>query len=283
MNDMAKRADKKRNPAPQAPPDEAPPSDAPDAAAETAPDAVAAAEAPEGAEAAAESAPAEASPEDRLAAFETEAADLKDKLLRALAEAENVRRRAERDRADASKYAVANFAREMLKATDNLRRALETVTDEARRENEALESLAVGLEITEREMLNAFERVGIRPIEALGQRFDHNLHEAMFELDDPDRPAGTVVQVLETGYVLHDRLLRPAKVGVGKGGPAPLAEDGAPAPMTEDGAPAPVAENGAPAPTAEDQAPPTPSPKTATAKAYEKKDAAAGAKLDEKL
>ena len=114
-------------------------------------------------------------------------------------------------------------------------------------------------------MLNAFERVGIRPIEALGQRFDHNLHEAMFELDDPDRPAGTVVQVLETGYVLHDRLLRPAKVGVGKGGPAP------------------VAENGAPAPTAEDQAPPTPSPKTDTAKAYEKKDAAAGAKLDEKL
>jgi molecular chaperone GrpE len=284
---MAKRADKKRKSAPDPPHDEAPrdktPWDKTDEALQSDdPEAVAAGPADEAEDTPAEDTPAEDTPaedtpaedtpaevppEERVAALETEAADLKDKLLRALAEAENVRRRGERDRADAAKYAVANFAREMVKAADNLRRALETVTDEARSENEALENLAVGLEITEREMLNAFERAGIRPIEALGQKFDHNLHEAMFELEDADHPAGTVVQVLETGYMVHDRLLRPAKVGVGKGGPDA----------------APVVEEDAPAPIEDDQAPPKSLPKTGPAKAYEKKDAAAGAKLDEKL
>ncbi len=253
INDMAKRADKKQEPAAEACRDEAPPSDAQEVPPE--------AEAPTGSPGVPPGAPpgdtpAEAPPEVRLAELEAEAADLKDKLLRALAEAENVRRRAERDRVDASKYAAANFAREMLKAADNMRRALESVTAEARRENEALENLVVGLEITEREMLNAFERTGVRPIEALGQRFDHNLHEAMFEVEDMDHPAGTVVQVLETGYMLHDRLLRPSKVGIGKGGPAAEAKD---------------------------SAPPKPSPKIDTAKAYEKKDAGAGAKVDKEL
>ena len=250
INDMAKRADKKREPAPEASRDAAPPTDAPqtppeapEAEVEAAPDPPA-------------DTPAKASPEERLAAFEIETADLKDKLLRALAEAENVRRRAERDRVDASKYAAANLAREVLKGADNLRRALESVTAEARGENEALENLAVGLEITERELLNAFERAGVRSIEALGQRFDHNLHEAMFEIEDADHPAGTVVQVLETGYMLHDRLLRPSKVGVGKGGPKAETKD---------------------------TAPPKPAPKVDTAKAYEKKDAAAGAKVDKEL
>ena len=243
---MAKRADDKQEPETEVPGDEAPPTAAPST--DSAPEAPAAETPVE--------TPAEASPEERLAAFEIKTADLEDKLLRALAEAENVRRRAERDRVDAAKYGAANLAREVLKAADNLRRALESVTAEARRENEALENLAVGLEITEREMLNAFERAGVRPIEALGQMFDHNLHEAMFEIEDLDKPAGAVVQVLETGYMLHDRLLRPSKVGVGKGGPKAEAKD---------------------------SAPPKPSPKIDTAKAYEKKDAAAGAKVDKEL
>lgn len=156
----------------------------------------------------------------RIAELEAEAAELKDKLLRALAEAENVRRRAARDRQDASKYAIAGLAREMLMVADNLRRALDSVDAEARAANEAVESLVAGVEMTERAMLAAFERFAIKPIEALGQKFDHNFHEAMFELDDPTQPAGTVVQELEKGYMLDDRLLRPSRVGVSKGGPA---------------------------------------------------------------
>jgi molecular chaperone GrpE len=263
---MAKRADKKQKPAPEASHDEAPPSEVPptEVPHETPatpdaekPPAEASGETPTEAsgETPAET-PADTPAEERLAAVEAEAADLKDKLLRALAETENVRRRAERDRADASRYAAANFARELLKAADNMRRALESVSAEARGENEALENLFVGLEITEREMLSAFERTGVRPIEALGQRFDHNLHEAMFELEDPDHPAGTVVQVLETGYMLHDRLLRPSKVGVSKGGPKAESKEAPPA---------------------------QPSSKTDTAKAYEKKDDPAGAKVDKEL
>ncbi len=192
---------------------------------------------PEAEEAAAEDASEEPAPEEEASAeaeeaalaadslrtyeeLEAEAADLKDKLLRALAETENVRRRAARDRQDAAKYGIAGFAREMLGVADNLRRALDHVDAETREANEAINSLASGVEMTERAMLTAFERFGVKPIEALGNRFDHNLHEAMFELEDPSQPAGTVVQELEKGYVLEDRLLRPARVGVSKGGPA---------------------------------------------------------------
>lgn len=155
----------------------------------------------------------------RIAELEGEVAELKDKLLRALAETENVRRRAERDRNDASRYAIANFARDVLGVADNLRRALDSVDADVRGKDEAVESLFVGVELTERELLNTLERFDIRAVDALGTRFDHNLHEAMFEIEDPDQPAGTVVQVLQTGYVLGDRLLRPAKVAVSKGGP----------------------------------------------------------------
>lgn len=165
--------------------------------------------------------PAAADPLARLARLEAEAADLKDKLLRALAETENVRRRAQRDREDASKYAISSFAREMIVVADNLRRALDHVSAEARQKDELLESLAAGVEMTERAMLGAFERFGIRPIEALGQKFDHNLHEAMFEVEDLSQPSGTVVHEMEKGYVLNDRLLRAARVGVAKGGPRP--------------------------------------------------------------
>ena len=149
---------------------------------------------------------------------EQQVEELNDKLLRALAEAENVRRRAERDKSDAAKYAITNFAREVLGVADNMKRAMASVDLEARKKDPALEQLMVGLEMTEREMLSTFERFGIKPIEAMGEKFDHNLHEAMFELDDTSKPAGTVMQVVEAGYVLNDRLLRPAKVGVSKAG-----------------------------------------------------------------
>jgi len=168
--------------------------------------------------------------EDPVAALEAEAADLKDKLLRALAESENVRRRAEREKADATKYAISNFARDMVGVADNLRRALDSVGETKGTETAPLDQLLVGVELTEREMLSAFERCGIERIDALGQRFDHNLHEALYEVEDKGVPAGTVVQQVESGYVLNGRLLRPAKVGLAKSGPKPEAE----APVAEE-------------------------------------------------
>ena len=153
------------------------------------------------------------------AATAAELSDTKDKLLRALAEVENVRRRAQRDRQDASRYAIAAFAREMLTVGDNLRRALAAVTPEARAASPAIENLVVGVEMTENAMQAAFEGVGIKPVESVGKPFDHNVHEALFEIPDPGSPAGTVLQEVERGYMLHDRLLRPAKVGIAKGGP----------------------------------------------------------------
>jgi molecular chaperone GrpE len=158
-----------------------------------------------------------ASPEDRLVAVEAELADTKDRLLRALAETENVRRRFQRERDDAQKYAVSGFAKDLLSAADNLRRALEAVP-EAEVPDARTRSLLDGVAATERELLAAFERHGLTRIDPLGERFDHNFHQAIFEAERPDLPAGTVVEVLQPGYVLHDRLLRPAMVGVAKGG-----------------------------------------------------------------
>lgn len=155
----------------------------------------------------------------REAELEAEVRALNDKLLRSLAEAENVRRRAEREREDTAKYAVANFAREMVSVADNLRRALDTIPADVRERDETLNNLYVGVEMTERSMLSAFERFNVKRIEALGGRFDHNLHEALFEIEDKEKPSGTVLQVVEPGYTIAGRLLRPAKVGVSKGGP----------------------------------------------------------------
>jgi molecular chaperone GrpE len=157
--------------------------------------------------------------EARIIELEEEAADLKDKLLRALADVENIRRRSERDRTEASKYAISGFARDIVGSADNLRRALDCVDEETRKKDEAVENLIVGVEMTERELLNTFERYNVKTIEALGKPFDHNLHEALFEVEDIEEPHATVVQVVQTGYVLHDRLLRPSKVGISKGGP----------------------------------------------------------------
>jgi molecular chaperone GrpE len=154
------------------------------------------------------------------AELEVELAEYKDRLLRALAETENVRRRAQRDREDASKYAIAGFAKDLLSAADNLGRALESLP-EAQAKDERTRSLIAGVAATERELLGVFERHGIKRIDPKGECFDHNLHQAIFETERPDQPNGSVVEVLQPGYVLHDRLLRPAMVGVAKGGPKP--------------------------------------------------------------
>jgi len=153
---------------------------------------------------------------DRLNKSEAELADTKDKLLRALAETENQRRRAQRERDDASKYAAANFAKDMLDVADNFRRALASI-DPASLQDERAKALIEGVAATERALLAAFERHGIKRIEPeIGERFDPNLHEAMFEVPGTGKPGGSIVQVVQTGYRMHDRLLRPAMVGVAK-------------------------------------------------------------------
>jgi molecular chaperone GrpE len=154
----------------------------------------------------------------RLAAAEVEISQLKEERLRALAETENVRRRAARDKADASKYAVTAFARDLLSVADNLQRAQGSVDPEARKADPALETLVAGVEMTEKELLAIFERNGITPIEALGQPFDPHFHEAMYEVPDASIPTGTVAQVIQPGYMIHDRPLRATGVGVSRGG-----------------------------------------------------------------
>jgi molecular chaperone GrpE len=158
---------------------------------------------------------AEASPETRIAALEAELAEQKDRLLRALAEAENTRRRAQREREDATKYAITGFAKDLLSSADNLRRALDSLP-EAEITDERTRGLLAGVAATERDLLAVFERHGLRRIDPKGERFDHNFHQAIFEAERRDQPTGTIVEVLQPGYVLHDRLLRPAMVGVSK-------------------------------------------------------------------
>ena len=148
-----------------------------------------------------------------------ELADTKDKLLRALAETENIRRRAQRDVDNASKRAFSGFAREIIVVADNLSRALEAVDAKTVEGNDQVKSLVDGVEMTARELQKAFERNGIQKIEPLGEKFDPQVHEAMFEYEDPSMPAGSVGQVMEAGYILGGQPLRPAKVGVTKGGP----------------------------------------------------------------
>ena len=167
----------------------------------------------------------EPSAETRVAVLEAELAEQKDQQLRALAETENVRRRAQREREDVLKYAVAGFAKELLSVADNLRRALDSLPESEARD-ERTRGLLAGVAATERELLSVFERHGIRRIDPDGERFDHNLHQAIFEAERPDKPGGMIIEVLQPGYLLHDRLLRPAMVGVAKEkrGPAEPAE-----------------------------------------------------------
>ncbi|WP_349370798.1 nucleotide exchange factor GrpE [Salinarimonas sp.] len=168
----------------------------------------------------------EGTPEARLAEVEAERDALKDKLLRALADLENVRRRAEREVADARTYAKTNFARDMLTVADNVRRALESLGDAREGMEGPAKTLVEGIELTERDLLHTLERHGVRKIDPQGEKFDPNLHQAMFEIPNPDVPNGTVVQVVQTGYVIGERCLRPAMVGVSKGGPKPANGEG---------------------------------------------------------
>jgi molecular chaperone GrpE len=145
---------------------------------------------------------------------------LKDRLLRSLADMENLRRRTEKEVADAKTYGVTSFARDMLTFADNLHRALANVPAEVRAKAEpAVKSLIEGLELTDRDFASRLERYGVKKLDPAGQKFDPNLHEALFELPDESVPNATVVQVIEPGYVIGERILRPAKVGVSRGGP----------------------------------------------------------------
>ncbi len=149
-----------------------------------------------------------------------EVAELKDRLLRTLAEMENLRRRTEREVADARVYGVTNFARDILAVADNMERAMKALDDEIREKADAgVKALLDGVELTERELIKVMEKHGVRKLEPQGQKFDPNLHQAMFELPDPSVPAGTIVQVMQPGYTIGERVLRPALVGVAKGGP----------------------------------------------------------------
>ncbi|MGD9741543.1 MAG: nucleotide exchange factor GrpE [Dongiaceae bacterium] len=167
---------------------------------------------------------------DPLAEAQGEAARLKDQLLRALAETENLRRRSQREREDTLKFAATEFAKEMLPVADNLGRALDAIPAGAAELDPALKALQEGVAATARQLEAAFERQGIRRIDPMGQKFDSNLHQAMFEVPGSGQPAGTVVQVLQPGYVLNERLLRAAMVGVAKAEPkaaeAPAAGSG---------------------------------------------------------
>lgn len=147
------------------------------------------------------------------------AAEFKDKLLRALAEMENLRRRTEREVTDARLYGVTAFARDTLAVADNMRRALDAVTPELRASAEAgVRALIEGVELTERELLKALEKNGVRQFTPQGEKFDPNVHQAMFEVPDASVPTGSIVQVMQPGYMIGERVLRPAMVGVSKGG-----------------------------------------------------------------
>lgn len=148
-----------------------------------------------------------------------EIAGMKDQALRALAEAENTRRRGERELADMSKYAVTGFARDLVSVLENLQRALDSIPAELKQSQPAVGNLATGVDMTLKELLGVFAKHGIQRIDPMGQKFDHNFHQAVAQIDTPDAEAGTVVQVLQAGYVIHDRLLRPAMVGVAAGAP----------------------------------------------------------------
>ncbi|QCN97480.1 nucleotide exchange factor GrpE (plasmid) [Azospirillum argentinense] len=160
--------------------------------------------------------------DDAVPPREGEVSHLKDRLLRALAEQENMRRRAERDREEAVRFAASGFARDVLPSADNLRRAIETVPMEFAAAEVWVQNLMAGLVATEKALLDAFEKHGILRIDPVpGEPFDPHRHQAMFEVENSGLPAGTVAQVLQPGYAQHERLLRPALVGVAADGTGP--------------------------------------------------------------
>ena len=154
--------------------------------------------------------------QQRIAELEQEVEKTRDLMMRTVAEAENGRKRALKEREDASKFAVAGFSRDILGVADNLRRALEAIPSEMLEQHPQVKNLTDGIEATERELLRAFEKNGIEKTDPLGEIFDPNFHEVMFETPMPDKTAGEVIQVIEPGYTLNGRILRPARVGVAK-------------------------------------------------------------------
>src|SRR5438477_5227958 len=159
--------------------------------------------------------------EDPMVALAREAADYRDKLLRSLAEMENLRKRTERQVADARDYGIASFARDILAVADNMERALGALDAELREKADAgTKALLDGVELTERELLKVLEKHGVKKFEPLGEKFDPNLHQAMHEVSDPALPPGSVAQVVQAGYKIGERVLRPALVAVSKGGAA---------------------------------------------------------------
>jgi molecular chaperone GrpE len=169
-------------------------------------------------------------PADPVETLRAENAELRDRMLRLAAEMENLRKRTERELADTRSYAIAGFARDMLTATDSLSRALMVLPADARESaDETVKSLINGIELTEKEMTRLLNKHGVKRIEAEGQKFDPHRHQAMFEVPDPSKPEGTVVQVVQEGFAIGERVLRPALVGIAKGGAAAKPAGDAPA------------------------------------------------------
>lgn len=165
--------------------------------------------------------PMEAPPADprdtQIAQLTEEVANLKDRLLRLAADMDNLRKRAEREKAEATLYAATNFAKDLLSVSDNMGRALSAVSQESRdAADEVTLNLLAGVEMTERELLNTFQRHGIRKLVTVGQKFDPNMHQALFEVPTTEQAPGTVVQEMQSGFAIGDRCLRPAMVGVAK-------------------------------------------------------------------
>ena len=157
----------------------------------------------------------EISPEELIEKLNQEITDLKDQRLRAIAELENFRKRAEKDQSDALKYGISNFAKEIINIRDNIERAQSSISEDAKN-NEAIKSVIEGIDLIAQSVVSTFEKIGIKKIESLNEKYDHNLHQAMMEIENDDLEPGTIVQELIPGYTLHDRLLRPAMVGVSK-------------------------------------------------------------------
>ena len=155
------------------------------------------------------------SDEDIILKLNEEISDLKDQRLRAIAELENFRKRAEKDQSDALKYGIANFAKEIINIKDNIERAQSSISDEVKT-NEAVKSVVEGLDLIAQATVSTFAKIGIKKVESINQKFDHNLHQAMMEIEKDEMEPGTIVQEILPGYTLHDRLLRPAMVGVSK-------------------------------------------------------------------
>ena len=168
---------------------------------------------------------ADLTPQDHMAKLENELAAANDRALRLMAETENIRRRVEREREDTLRYAASGLAKALLNVADNLHRALAAVPEELRAGDEAAKNFVVGVEMTEKELLAAFEKHGIQQILPLGDKFDYKKHQAMFEPENTGKPVGTVVEMMQPGYIMHERLLRPAMVGVAKDSPDESPDD----------------------------------------------------------